>query len=259
MTGDRNGPILTGFVWLMCLILMAPIVIVVILSFSGQSYLKFPPDTLSLRWFEAFFGDSRWRDSIWLSVEIALIACALATTVGFFAAYALVRSQMRGKTFFLSIMLTPMIVPAVVTAIAIYFMSARIGLVGNVFWLGFCHAVMALPIVLLILLSALNGVDVNYERAAFSLGASRLRVFARIVAPLSAPGLVSAALFAFLTSFDELIISLFLADVRAQTLPVRIWNSLHLDVEPTIAAVNAFLIAITGFVLGVDALFKRAR
>lgn len=259
MIEERSSVGLTGFIWLMCLVLIAPIAIVIIVSFSGQSYLKFPPDTLSLRWFRAFFGDARWRDSIWLSAQIALIACAIATTVGFFAAYALSRSQMRGRTLILSIILTPMIVPSVVTAIAIYFMSARIGLVGNIFWLGFCHAVLALPVVLLILLSTLNGVDVNYERAAFSLGASRLRVLTRIVAPLAAPGIASAALFAFLTSFDELIISLFLADVRSQTLPVRIWNSLHLDVEPTIAAVNAFLIAVTGFALVIEALIRRAR
>ncbi|MBE7419590.1 MAG: ABC transporter permease [Ideonella sp.] len=250
---------LRAIVWVASVVLIAPIVIVVIVAFSGGAYLKFPPDSLSLRWFQVFFGDPRWRESIWFSLQIGLIACAIATGVGFFAAYALVRSRLKAKTLVLSLLLTPMIVPAVVTAIAMYFMSAAVGLVGSTLWLGFCHAVMALPVVLLILLSTLNGVDVNLERAALSLGASRTRVFTHVVVPLAAPGLASAALFAFLTSFDELIISLFLADVRMQTLPVRIWNSLHLDVQPTIAAVNAFLIAVTGLVLLTEAALRRAK
>jgi ABC-type spermidine/putrescine transport system permease subunit II len=259
-TAPRPSPWwLNAIVWVVSLVLIAPIVIVIVVAFSGGEYLKFPPDTLSLRWFRTFLGDARWRESILFSLRIAAIACAFSTVIGFLGAYALVRSGLRAKTLVLSLLLTPMIVPSVVTAIAMYFMSAAVGLVGSTLWLGFCHAVIALPVVLLILLSTLNGVDVNLERAAASLGAGRLRVFTRIVVPLAAPGLTSAALFAFLTSFDELIISLFLADIRMQTLPVRIWNSLQLDVQPTIAAVNAFLIAVTGTVLLVEAGVRRAR
>jgi ABC-type spermidine/putrescine transport system permease subunit II len=165
--------ILPLYMGLACLVLMAPIVIVCVLAFSGQGYLKFPPESFSLRWFAAFFGDGRWRQSLWSSTIIALIACAISTTLGFFAAYALVRSEMRAKKMMLSFMLLPIIVPHVITAIAMYFVTARFGLVGNVLWIGFCHAVVALPIVLLILLSALQGVDVNLERAALSLGAAR--------------------------------------------------------------------------------------
>jgi len=108
----------------------------------------------------------------------------------------------------------------------------------------------------LILLSALHAVDPDLERAALSLGASRLRVFCRVVLPIALPGVLSAALFAFLASFDELLISLFLAGVRAQTLPVRIWNSLNLQIEPTIAAVSAFLIAITTLILAAEAILR---
>ena len=251
--------ILPAYVALVCLLLMAPIVIVVILAFSGAGYLQFPPTSFSLRWFTRFLGDPQWRSSLWYSVVIGIIACVLATTVGFFAAYAFVRAGFAGKKLLLSLLLLPIIVPTVITSIAMYFLSARLHLVGNLLWIGVCHAVIALPIVLLILLSTLQGVDVNLERAALSLGASRARLFLRVVVPLAAPGLISAALFAFLTSFDELIISLFLTGIRAQTLPVRIWNSLHLEIEPTIAAVSAFLIAMTGLVLLVDALLRGRR
>lgn len=256
---EGRGFVLPFYIGLACLVLMAPIVIVCVLAFSGQGYLRFPPETFSLRWFSNFFGDTRWRQSLWISVVIALIACAISTMLGFFAAYALVRGVMRAKKLVLSFMLLPIIVPHVITAIAMYFVTARFGLVGNVLWIGFCHAVVALPIVLLILISALQGVDINLERAALSLGSSRAQVLWRVVIPIAFPGIMSAALFAFLASFDELIISLFLAGVRSQTLPVRIWNSLHLEIEPIIAAVSAFLIAVTGVVLLIDGAVRRVR
>jgi ABC-type spermidine/putrescine transport system permease subunit II len=229
------------------------------LAFSGDGYLRFPPQSFSLKWFSIFFGDGRWRQSLWSSVVIALIACTVSTILGFLAAYALVRGEFRAKKFLLSFMLLPVIVPHVITAIAMYFLTARFGLVGNFVWIGLCHAVVTLPVVLLILLSSLQSLDINLERAGLSLGGSRLYVFRQIVIPLTFPGIMSATLFGFLASFDELIISLFLAGVRAQTLPVRIWNSLHLDIEPVVAAVSAFLIAVTGAVLLLDGIIRGIR
>ncbi len=250
---------LNVYVAIAAVTLMAPIVIITILAFGSQGYMKFPPEAYSLRWFETFFGDPRWRSALWSSTVIALIACVVSTLLGFFAAYAFVRSDVRGKKLLLSFMLLPLIVPHVITAIAMYFMSGPFKLVGNVFWIGICHACIALPIVLLILLSAFQNVDINLERAALSLGSSRFGVFTKVVVPLALPGIISAALFAFLASFDELVISLFLAGVKSETLPVRIWNSLHLQVEPVIAAVSAFLIGVTGFILLLDTLLRQLR
>jgi putative spermidine/putrescine transport system permease protein len=244
------------YVAAMCLWLTAPIVIVVILAFSGDGYLRFPPTSLSLQWFARFFGNLQWQRALASSLIIGAIACVVSTTIGFLAAYAFLRSEFRGKKLLLSLMLTPVIVPSIITAIAMYYLAGRLGLIGNFLWLGLCHAVIAMPIVLLILLSALHAVDPNLERAAFGLGASRLRVFCRVVLPIALPGVLSAALFAFLASFDELLISLFLAGVHAQTLPVRIWNSLNLQVEPTIAAVSAFLIAVTTLILAAEAILR---
>ena len=169
------------------------------------------------------------------------------------------RGAFGGKKLLLSLMLTPIIVPNIITAIAMYYLAGKLRLIGNLVWLGLCHSVVALPIVLLILLSALHAVDPNLERAALGLGSSRLRVFFRVVLPIALPGVMSAALFAFLASFDELLISLFLSGVHTQTLPVRIWNSLNLQVEPTVAAVSAFLIAVTCVVLGVDGVLRHRR
>jgi putative spermidine/putrescine transport system permease protein len=254
-----GGATLSFYIALACLLLMVPILIVCVLAFSGEGYLRFPPSSFSFRWFSAFFGDTRWRQSLSSSLIIALIACVISTMLGFFAAYAFVRGDFRAKKIVLSVLLIPIIVPHVITAIAMYFVTAKFGLIGNVVWIGFCHAVVTLPIVVLILLSSLQGVDINLERAGLSLGGSRVYVFRRVVIPLAFPGIMSSALFAFLASFDELIISLFLAGVRAQTLPVRIWNSLHLELEPVIAAVSAFLIAVTGVVLLFDMLLRSLR
>jgi putative spermidine/putrescine transport system permease protein len=254
-----SGTLLRAYVTAMCIVLFTPIGIVVILAFSGDGYLHFPPSSLSLQWFDRFFGDAQWQRSLLSSLVIGIIACVASTVVGFFAAYAFLRVEFRAKKLLLSLMLIPIIVPGIITAIAMYYAAGKLGLIGNYLWLGLCHAVIAMPIVLLILLAALRAVDPNLERAALGLGGSRLRVFCRVVLPIALPGIMSAMLFAFLASFDELLISLFLSGVRAQTLPVRIWNSLNLQVEPTIAAVSAFLIAVTTVILVIDAVLRHRR
>jgi putative spermidine/putrescine transport system permease protein len=251
--------LLRVYVGVACVWLLAPIVIVVILAFSGDGYLHFPPRSLSLQWFTRFLGDAQWQRAMLSSLIIGAIACVVSTTIGFFCAYAFLRAEFPGKKLLLSLMLTPIIVPNIITAIAMYYLAGKLRLIGNLVWLGLCHAVIAMPIVLLILLSALRAVDPNLERAALGLGSSRMRVFFRVVLPIALPGVMSAALFAFLASFDELLISLFLSGVHTQTLPVRIWNSLNLQVEPTIAAVSAFLVAVTCVILGVDGVLRHRR
>jgi ABC-type spermidine/putrescine transport system permease subunit II len=251
--------LLRFYVAVMCVVLLAPIVIVVILAFSGDGYLHFPPSSFSLQWFDRFFGDLQWQRALLSSLIIGAIATVVSTAVGFFAAYAFLRAEFAGKKLLLSLMLTPIIVPSIITAIAMYYLAIRLGLIGSYLWIGLCHAVIAMPIVLLILLAALRAVDPNLERAALGLGSSRAGVFFRIVLPIALPGIMSAALFAFLASFDELLIALFLSGVYAQTLPVRIWNSLNLQVEPTIAAVSAFLIGVTTLILTVDGILRHRR
>lgn len=190
---------------------------------------------------------------------IAAMACVFSTFLGFLAAYAMTRGGFRLKQALTSFLLMPLIVPHVVTAVALYFLSARFGLVGFKPWIAVAHTVVALPVVLVILQSALQTVDPNLERAAMVFGCTRWGVFRRVVLPLALPGVVSAALFSFLTSFDEVIISLFLAGIRSETLPVRIWNSLLLEVEPTIAAVSTLLIAVTILALVADWVVRTLR
>lgn len=254
-----RATLLKALIVLLCFGLLAPIIIVAIASFSGDGYLKFPPESLSLRWYERFLGDARWRAAILNSLVVGVMTSALSTLLGFLAAYAMVRGEFRYRRALASLLLTPVIVPHVITAVAVYFLSARMGLVGFRPWIAVAHTVVALPVVLVILQSALRTVDPALERAAMVCGCTRWGVFRRVVLPLAMPGVVSAALFSFLTSFDELVISLFLAGIRAETLPVRIWNSLLLEVEPTIAAVSTLLIAVTTVALGIDAALRRFR
>ena len=238
------------------LFLIAPVVIIVIVSFSGADYLRFPPPFLSLRWYHRFLGVATWRQAIGVSAQVAGLTMLFATLLGFLAALALVRGRFRGKGVIYAFLLSPAIVPTIITAIGLYFFFARMKVTGSILAMALGHTVLALPVVVIIMAATLQGFDIRLEQAALSLGASRLTALRRITLPLIVPGLLSAALFAFLTSFDELLIPLFLSGVEVQTLTVRIWSSLLLEVDPTIAAVSSFLIAVTTAVLGLSALVR---
>ena len=258
--GQRTGPGTIAVVAIAVVVLaflIAPVVIIVLVSFSGADYLSFPPPQLSLRWYSRFFGTSVWRQSIVVSVQVATLTMVFATVLGLVASLALVRGRFRGKGAVYALLLSPMIVPTIITAIALYFFFARLKATGSILAMALGHTVLALPVVVIIITATLQGFDLRLELAALSLGASRITALRRVTLPLIAPGVVSAALFAFLTSFDELLIPLFLAGVEVQTLTVRIWNSLLLEVDPTIAAVSSFLIAVTCVVLGASALLRR--
>jgi putative spermidine/putrescine transport system permease protein len=258
--GQRTGPgtvLVLAVAAAVLLFLIAPVIIILIVSFSGADYLSFPPPRLSLRWYERFLGATSWRRAIGVSAQVATLTMIFATVLGLAAALALVRGKFRGKGIIYAILLSPTIVPTIITAIALYFFFARWKVTGSVLAMALGHTVLALPVVVIIMAATLQGFDTRLEMAALSLGASRFLALRRITLPLIAPGVLSAALFAFLTSFDELLIPLFLSGVEVQTLTVRVWNSLLLEVDPTITAVSSFLIAVTCAVLGASAMLRR--
>jgi putative spermidine/putrescine transport system permease protein len=257
--GQRSGPGVAAIMALagaVLLFLIAPVIIILIVSFSGAHYLSFPPPYLSLRWYQRFLGTPSWRQAIGVSTQVALLTMLFATALGLLAALALVRGRFRGKGVIYAVLLSPLIVPTIITAIGLYFFFVRLKATGSIVAMALGHTVLALPVVVIIMAAALQGFDIRLEQAALSLGASRLTALRRITLPLILPGLLSAALFAFLTSFDELLIPLFLSGVEVQTLTVRVWNSLVLEVDPTIAAVSSFLIGVTAVVLGASALLR---
>lgn len=257
IAGTRARTIASGvFAVLISLFLLAPVAIIIIVSFDATQNFTFPPASYSTIWYERFLGSPLWRSAIWNSLQVALLSTLIATTIGFFAALALVRGRFRGKDFVYTLILMPMIVPTVIFAVALYLALALVGLGGGMLAISIGHAVLTLPLVTLILASNIKSIDQGQEMAAFSLGAGWWYTLRRVTIPSARLPLVSAALFAFLFSFDELVVALFLSGVKTETLPVRIWNSLIYSFDPTVTAVSAFFIIVTGLVLALDGFLK---
>jgi putative spermidine/putrescine transport system permease protein len=240
------------------LFIMAPIVIVFPLSFSGAPYLEFPPSTYSLRWYATYFSRQDWLLPTLTSFEIAFATMVLALLIGGAAALAIVRGRFPGRTLCLAVLTMPAITPTLIIAIGLYFQFSSWALVGTVSGFVLGHLVLALPLVVLILVGALRSVDFVPERAARSLGASPLRAFVLITLPVIKPSVLSAALFAFLASFDDVVIALFLSGVSVATLPKRMWDGIILDIEPTLTAVSSLLITLSVILMVVSQLAIRS-
>ena len=237
--------------------LIMPILVVVPLSFSSASYLSFPPPGFSLRWYRNFFTRADWLSSAWLSVWVGLAVTVLATTLGTPAAVALVRGRFSGKRLINAVILSPLIVPGIIVAIGIYFFYARLGFVGNPVALVLAHTCLAVPFVVINVSATLYGFDEQLEYAAMSLGANPWGAFRQVTLPLIRPGVLAGALFAFVTSFDELVVALFMSGSGAVTLPRRMWDDVHYQIEPTIAAVSTLTIVLTVALMGCAHLLRK--
>lgn len=223
--------------------LVFPLVVVIPESFSPSAVLQFPPESLSLRWYRDFFGDQDWLQSLWLSIKLGISVAILSTLLGLATAVAMVRFVIYGKGLIRALALSPLIVPVIVTAIALFDIMTRLDLVGSFWGLLLSHTVLALPFPVFILENALKSVDPNLEDAAVSLGASRLKAFYKVTVPQILPAIFGAALFAFLASWDEVVIVLFVGGALLQTLPVQMFQFLTTEVRPTIASASTLLIA----------------
>jgi putative spermidine/putrescine transport system permease protein len=241
--------------WLVMAFLNLPIVIVIAISFSDAQYLAFPPPGLSLRWYEKFFATDRWIDAAFVSFQVAVATIVIAVPLGVAAAFGLVRGRLPGRRLIDALIGAPLIVPTVVAAVAFYFFFARIGLVGTIWAVILAHVALTVPLITVTVGAALAGFDQDLERAAQILGASRWRAFWHVTRPIIQPSIASGALFAFLMSFDELVVALFVAGVDSQTLPIRMWGSLRDEIDPTIAAISTLLILLSALVIfGAEAL-----
>jgi ABC-type spermidine/putrescine transport system permease subunit II len=241
---------------LVLLFLAAPVVIVIPLAFSSADFLRFPPPSYSLRWFNNFFSRRDWMEAAVNSLKIGFLTAGLATALGTAAAYGLVRGRTKGKDGLYAFLISPMIVPNIVFALALYYLFSKLRMVGNMWSLVLGHTVLALPPVIIVLSASLQSVDYALEQAAMIHGARRLRVFSEVTLPLILPGVITAALFAFLVSFDDLLIALFLSGSSAVTLPKRMWDGVRLEIDPTVAAVALLVMSLSTFVLVTSALLK---
>jgi putative spermidine/putrescine transport system permease protein len=243
MRAARGLPALT--VGLILAFLAAPIAVVVAVSFSSASYLTFPPPAFGLRWYAVYLSSDDWLRPTWLSLWVAAAVVVLATLLGTLAALGLARLPRPLRALASGLILSPLIVPTIVVAIGIYYAFSRLGLVSTPAGLILAHSCLAVPFVVTSVSASLKGLDPRLEQAALSLGATPRGTFFQVTLPLIRPGILVGALFAFITSFDELVVALFISGSGAVTLPRRMWDDLRFQIEPTIAAVSTLTIALT--------------
>ena len=249
--------LLAGFAGLVYLFLMLPLLIVFPISFSAAPYLQFPPPGWSLQWYRRYLGSPGWLEPTWLSLEVALATTALSLALGLPLAFGLTRARYPGRAALQQLVAAPIIVPAIVLSIAIYGLFAKLHLIGAWYGIAVAHTVLALPFVVIVLAAALASFDVNQELAARGLGAGRLAAVWHVTLPQIRPSLISAALLAFVTSFDELVIAMFLGGAN-MTLPKRMFDNILMEIDPTIAAVSALQIVLVSALLLIAARFGRA-
>jgi putative spermidine/putrescine transport system permease protein len=232
------------------LFLTLPIIAVVPLSFSAGSFLTYPLPGFSLRWYEAVLTSTRWLDSIRNSLVIGGAATGVATVLGTLAAVGLARGSFPGRGLVMAVVVSPMIVPVVITAVGVYFLFAPLGLTSSYLGMILAHAAIGVPFVVITVSATLQGFDPTLLRAAASLGAGPLRAFRRVTLPLILPGVLSGALFAFATSFDDVVIALFIAGPVQRTLPRQMFEGLREYVDPSIVAVATMLVVLSIALLG---------
>jgi putative spermidine/putrescine transport system permease protein len=252
---ERN-PLLTLFYVLVMIFLFFPILIVVPISLSSGRFLSFPPEEFGLRWYINYFSDPVWMAATFRSLRVALGASILATFVGTLSVIGLGRKRSKTSGALTALFVAPAIVPNIIVALGVFILAVRMGVSDNELTLVCAHAAIGLPFVVLMVGSAYRQIDPTLERAARIMGAGPLRAFLTATLPPLTPAILSAGIFAFFVSFDELIISLFLMS-SAETLPMRIWNDLRFEINPTIAAVSVFFVVVTTLAMTIAELLRR--
>ncbi|WP_439686403.1 Spermidine/putrescine transport system permease protein ABC Transporter permease protein [Cupriavidus oxalaticus] len=241
----KNGPLSLLFHALFIVFMVAPLLVVVAVSFTGKGYISMPTDGLSLRWFRAIADAHEIVDAFWLSLTLGLASATIAVVLAVPAALALVRHRFPGRGALMAFFLSPLMIPHVVLGVAFLRFFTTLGVTGSFFWLALTHVVVVMPYALRLVLAAATGLDRDAERAALSLGASRFTAFRRVVLPLILPGVVGGWMLAFIQSFDELTMTVFVATPGTTTLPVAMYNQIAQTIDPLVASVSTVLIVGT--------------
>ena len=254
--------------WVICgavlFFLIFPLLVITPLSFNAVPFftftkemLAFDPAGYSLVWYEEFFTSLNWQGAIRNSVIIAFFSTIIATFLGTLASLGLSRPQMPYRTLLMSLLISPMIVPLIISAAGMFFFYSRIGLQATHLGVILAHAVLGTPFVVITVTATLSGFDHSVTRAAASLGSDPVNTFMKITLPLILPGVISGGLFAFVTSFDEVVVVLFLAGLDNTTIPIQMWTGLREQLSPTILAVATCLIVLSTLVLVIAELLRR--
>lgn len=244
--------------------LIGPIFVLIPLSFNAQPYFTFTPEMLSfdpagysLRWYEDFWGDASWREAVRNSFVIAIFATLISTFLGTLAALGLSRPEMPYRAGLMALLISPMIVPLIISAAGMYFFYSRIGLASTHVGVILAHAVLGTPFVVITVTATLVGFDRSLIRAAQNMGATPTTTFFKVIVPLIMPGVVSGGLFAFITSFDEVVVVLFVGSVEQRTIPWAMFSGIREQISPTILAVATILITISVLLLVTLELLRR--
>lgn len=251
------------FLWtavaLTALFLLAPLLVVIPISFSESALLQFPPKGWSLRWYRAYFDSPSWIAASWMSLETGLTVALASTALGTAAALGLARARVRCRALVQAFLLSPLVVPVIILSIGLYYVYAFVGLNGTFAGLVIGHVVLTVPYAAVVIGAALEDFDRRLEQAAQGLGASPLVAFRRITLPLIGPNVAIAFLFGFLTSFDEVVLAIFLTGPETMTLPRKMWDGIRFELNPTIAAVSTMLIALSWCLFLAAGLLRRRR
>lgn len=244
--GERAGRIaVLIFVVAVLAFLVAPLFVVVPLSFSNDPFFTFPVPKYSLRWYEDFFAGNRWTDGVLNSFLTASLTTVLATVLGTMASLGITRPDFPWRKPVMALLISPMIVPIVIVAVGGYLFFGRLGLTNTRTGLVLAHTALAVPFVVITVTATLSTYDANLTRAAQSLGATPLVTFLRVTLPSIMPGVASGAVFAFATSFDEVVVALFLTGAEQRTLPVQMFSGIRDQINPTIMAAASMLLVFS--------------
>jgi putative spermidine/putrescine transport system permease protein len=225
--------------------LVGPMLVVIPMSFTGAKILSWPPEGFSLQWYAKMIDDPQWSRGFGNSMQVAILTALLSTVLGTLAALGIVRGRFPGKSLANALILSPLIVPVIIIAIGFFAFYSITRLTGSLPGLVLTHTALAVPFVIINVGAVLRTMDRNLEMAAASLGADPVRTFWRVTFPIILPGVVAGALFAFITSWDEVVVSIFMTSTRFRTLPVEMWEQVRQVVDPTVAAVATVVMVVT--------------
>ena len=249
---------------LIFIFLVGPIFVIVPLSFNELPYFTFTPEMLSFdpagystKWYQEFFTEDSWQVAVQNSFLIAIFATLLSTFLGTLAALGLSRPEMPFRKTIMALLISPMIVPLIISAAGMYFFYARIGIASTHFGVILAHAALGIPFVIITVTATLVGFDHSLTRAAASLGSSPTRTFFVVIVPLILPGVISGALLAFITSFDEVVVVLFVGSVEQRTIPWKMFSGIREEIRPTILAVATLLVVVSILLLTMVELLRR--
>ena len=246
---QRTGPFALLFHAVVTVFMLAPLVVVCLVAFTPENTLSIPWGTYSLRWFRAVFAHPDLMQSFWNSLGVASVAATVAVLFAVPAGLAIARHEFPGRQALNGLLLSPLIVPHLVLGVAMLRLFALVGARGSTTWLALAHVVVITPYALRLVIASLSGLDRSAEQAALSLGASQATVFRRITLPLMLPGITGGWMLAFINSFDEVTMSIFITSPETVTLPVRMYMIATESIDPMMAAASALMVAVTAAVM----------